>query len=152
MIFKKEKTKDEFNNFQRREVRIKVVGPIDRHDDYFGCRRCGGRPEIWIISGIGKDGGATYWECEDCGLGEVVRGTPMNFGEPILSQEMYDKITPLCYQNYIAYRLFRGMKIPRPFIVKAKASPTDWYKIFHWVKTHHDTPLNKIPRKENEAP
>jgi len=81
---------------KRRMAAIEVVGPI-RKVSYWGCRRCGGPSSIWQIVGIPKDG-TVYVECDTCGMGEVVIGTPMQFGELPCSD------TKLCIKGYNQYR------------------------------------------------
>ena len=63
---------------ERRMVEIEVVGPIST--GYCECRTCGGTPFRFHIVGLSVDD-ANFWECPDCKVSEVVKGTPMQFGE-----------------------------------------------------------------------
>lgn len=99
---------------KRKKVQIEVVGPL--HQGYCNCRRCGGKSQVFGIMGVGM-GSPTYWECKDCGLGEVVMGTPMQFGEVI---SMNDDLHNLILESYIAYREEVGLPIPKKWIKKLK--------------------------------
>lgn len=48
---------------------------------------CGELPDIYQIVGLTADD-ATYWECPKCGMSEVVKGTPMNFGEIVMNKDL----------------------------------------------------------------
>jgi hypothetical protein len=61
-------------------VNIVVSGPIG--DGYCSCRSCGGKSERYQIVGLAETD-AQYWRCVDCTNTEVVKGTPMSFGEPV---------------------------------------------------------------------
>ena len=72
-------------------------------DGYCGCRICGGKAITWALVGVGEDG-PQYWECEDCGNFEVVKGTPMHFGEPIISVEGWKELEPKHAARYAEFR------------------------------------------------
>ena len=87
----------------RRMVAIEVVGPVEK--GYVDCRRCGGEAWVYHIVGLAW-ADARYWECGDCGKGEVVKGTPMDFGELPLKEEDWERLHG---ERYRAYRRDYGL-------------------------------------------
>ena len=84
-----------------KEVKIVVCKPVD---GFMSCRRCGGKSKIYRVCGIGGESGPRFWECVDCGLGELT-GYPMDFGElPYVPWEAH-------IPRYNAYREHVGLPL-----------------------------------------
>ena len=62
---------------RRKFVGVEVAGPLRLGG--LVCRRCGGRAIVWHVVGVARGNTPHYWECEECGSGEIVSGTPMRF-------------------------------------------------------------------------
>lgn len=93
---------------RRRDASIQVCDPVVAP---FACRRCGGLAWTWRIVGIGEDP-PKYWECTLCGQSEVVKGTPMLFGEPMLGDPLSPEVLAfldLCQKSYVEYRKRAGL-------------------------------------------
>ena len=79
------------NKEYRKQVVIEVVGPIAGRT-YAGCRKslggCGTLPRVYHIVGLTREKGPWYFECPNCGMHEVVSGTPMNFGEVVTMSKL----------------------------------------------------------------
>ena len=63
---------------RRRVVGVEIAGPLRLGG--LECRRCGGRSIVWYLVGVPKGIPPWYFECEECGVGEVATGNPMRFG------------------------------------------------------------------------
>lgn len=68
---------------RRRMVGVEIAGPLCLSE--LECRRCGGQPIVWHLVGVPRGERPRYFECQECGLGEVVWNTPMQFIEPSLT-------------------------------------------------------------------
>lgn len=94
------------NKNRWRTAGIRVFGPIG--EDYCACRDCGGKALIFNLAGPLLDA-PKYWECEDCGNNEIVKGTPMQFGEPMISEEAWKELGPKHLARYAEFRKKNGL-------------------------------------------
>ena len=81
---------------------MEIAGPLRLGG--LECRRCGGQSILWHIVGVPKGEPPRFWECTECGVGEVVSKTPMKFGEALPDFDRHTRI-----QRYEAYRKSAGL-------------------------------------------